>query len=87
MQNPTQYAPCPNCRQSNAQPVKYTWWGGALGPKMMSHVKCQSCNTQYNGKTGKSNTQSIVIYNLVVFVLAFCVCGGFAALSTILQNQ
>ena len=87
MQTPTQYAPCPQCGQSNAKPVNYTWWGGAIGPRMMSHVKCQSCNTQYNGKTGKSNTQSIIIYNLVVFVIVFCACGGLAFVNTILNNQ
>ncbi len=87
MQTPTQTAPCPNCGQSNAKPVTYTWWGGAIGPKMLNHVKCQNCNTQYNGKTGKSNTQSIIIYNLVVFVIAFCACGGLAAVNAFLQNQ
>jgi len=87
MQNQTQTAACPNCGQSNATPVRYTWWGGAIGPKMMSHVKCQNCNTQYNGKTGKSNTQSIIIYNLVVFAISFCVCGGLAAVNVFLQNQ
>lgn len=87
MQTSTQYAACPQCGQSNAKPVNYTWWGGAIGPKMMSHVKCQNCNTQYNGKTGKSNTQSIIIYNLVVFILAFCVCGGLAVVNVFLQNQ
>ena len=72
MQNPTQYAPCPNCGQNNAKKVGYTWWGGALGPSMFTHVKCQSCGTQYNGKTGKSNQQNIIIYTLVSFIIAFC---------------
>jgi hypothetical protein len=87
MQTQNQYAPCPKCGQSNAQPVKYTWWGGAIGPKMMSHVKCQNCSTQYNGKTGKSNTQSIIIYNIVLFAISFCVCGGLAAVNVFMQNQ
>ncbi|MFN8401137.1 MAG: hypothetical protein U0X74_14065 [Anaerolineales bacterium] len=87
MQNQTQYAPCPQCGQSNAKPITYTWWGGAIGPRMMSHVKCQSCNTQYNGKTGKSNTQNIIIYNLVVFVVVFCACGGLAMANALLNNQ
>ena len=87
MQNPTQYAPCPNCGQTNATPVSYTWWGGVIGPKMLTHVKCQNCNTQYNGKTGKSNTQGIIIYSVVLFFLAFCACGGLTVLSIFLQNQ
>ena len=54
MQNTTHYAPGPNCGQSNAKKVSFTRWGGALDPTMFTHVKCQNCGTQYNGKTGKS---------------------------------
>ncbi len=86
MQNPTQYAPCPNCGQSNAKKVSYTWWGGALGPSMMTHVKCQNCGTQYNGKTGQSNRNSIIIYFVASFVIAFFVCGGLAFLNALLNN-
>ena len=82
-----QYAACPKCGQSNAKKVSYTWWGGALGPSMFTHFKCQSCGTQYNGKTGKSNQQNIILYFVVSFVIAFCVCGGFAVMAYILQNQ
>lgn len=86
MQNQPQYAACPNCGQSNATKVKYTWWGGALGPAMFNHVKCQNCGTQYNGRTGKSNQTSIIIYFIVLFVLVFCVCGGLAVLNTLMNN-
>ena len=87
MQNPTQYAPCPKCGQTNAKKVGYTWWGGALGPRMFTHVKCQSCGTQYNGKTGQSNQQNIIIYTVVSFAIAFCLCGGLAVVGVLLQNQ
>ena len=87
MQNPVQYAACPQCGQSNAKKVRYTWWGGAVGPNMFTHVKCQNCGTQYNGKTGKSNQQNIIIYFLVSLVISFCVCGGLAALSFFLNNN
>jgi len=86
MQNQPQYTPCPNCGQSNATKVKYTWWGGALGPAMFNHVKCQGCGTQYNGKTGKSNQTNIILYFVVSFVLVFCVCGGLAVLNTLMNN-
>ena len=86
MQNTTQYAPCPQCGSTNAAKVKYTWWGGALGPAMFTHVKCNNCGTQYNGKTGKSNQNSIIIYVLTTFVLGFCICGGIAVLSFFLNN-
>jgi transposase-like protein len=86
MQTQSQYAPCPNCGQSNAKKVGYTWWGGALGPSMFTHVKCQNCNTQYNGKTGKSNQTNIILYFVVSFVLVFCLCGAAAILMQVLNN-
>ncbi len=86
MQPTTQYAPCPNCGQSNAKKVSYTWWGGALGPNMFTHVKCQNCGTQYNGKTGKSNQTNIILYFVVSFVLVFCLCGGLAIFTQLMNN-
>ncbi len=86
MQQQTQYAACPNCRQSNAEKVSFTWWGGAIGPALMTQVKCQSCGTQFNGKTGQSNQNNIIIYFLATFVIAFFLCGGLAVLTTLLNN-
>lgn len=63
---PSQNAPCPKCGSTDAKKVSYTWWGGFLGPKMFNHVKCNSCGTTYNSKTGKSNTPAIIIYNVAV---------------------
>ena len=51
-------------------PVKFTWWGGILGPRLLSHVKCQNCGTAYNGKSGASNTTGIVIFMVVLGVVA-----------------
>ena len=86
MQNPTQYAPCPKCGNTNVEKVKFTWWGGALGPNMLTHVKCQNCGTEYNGKTGKSNQTNILIYFLATFAIAFCVCGGLAVFSALMNR-
>ena len=66
-----QFAPCPKCSNSNAEQLKFTWWGGLIGPKILKHVKCQSCGAKYNGKTGKDNTAGIVIYTLIVGVIVF----------------
>ncbi|MEO8041040.1 MAG: hypothetical protein ABI646_00400 [Acidobacteriota bacterium] len=38
----TDYVPCPKCGGPAAK-LKFTWWGGILGPKMLTHVKCTSC--------------------------------------------
>ncbi len=63
------YAACPKCKQTEAAPVGFTWWGGALGPKLFTHVKCQRCGMTYNGKTGMPNTNAIIIYCAVSFVI------------------
>ena len=64
-----EYAPCPFCNARNAEKIKFTWWGGLLGPKLLKHVKCLGCGKGYNGKTGKDNTTNIVIYSIVVAVV------------------
>ena len=66
-----QFAECPKCRQANARQLSFTWWGGALGPKLLNHVKCENCGAKYNGKTGQSNTTGIVIYSLIVGAVCF----------------
>jgi hypothetical protein len=53
---------CPSCRDPRSKKVGWTLWGGVIGPRMLSHVKCLNCGTAYNGKTGKSNTPGIMIY-------------------------
>lgn len=64
-----EYVPCPKCGSTNVQKMRYTWWGGAIGPSLLTHVRCQACGYAYNGKTGNSNTPSIIIYSVVVFVI------------------
>ena len=68
-----QFAPCPTCRRPDAEQMKFTWWGGVLGPKLFTHVKCKGCGTTYNGKTGQSNTTNIVVYSVVLGAIAFVV--------------
>ena len=51
--------------------MKFTWWGGVLGPKILTHVKCPGCGHGYNGKTGRDNTTGIVIYSVIVGIVAF----------------
>jgi transposase-like protein len=64
-----QYAPCPQCKSQEAQEITFTWWGGIVGPKMFNHVKCSKCGTTYNGKTGNSNQQAIIIYVTVTSLI------------------
>lgn len=62
---------CPACGASDVAPVRYTWWGGIIGPKLLHHTKCNACNYRYNSKTRQKNTTAIVIYSVVLFVIAF----------------
>jgi rubredoxin len=79
----TNYVPCPKC-SGPAEKLKFTWWGGVLGPKILTHVKCTSCGYRYNGKSGKDNTTGIVIYTAVVAVICLgLVVAMFAALAVL----
>lgn len=61
---------CPRCAHSESKPVSFTWWGGLIGPRLFNHVKCAGCGYAYNGKTGRSNTTSIVLYMVIIGVIA-----------------
>ena len=65
-----QVAPCPACKNTWATKVRFTWWGGALGPTLFSVVQCTQCRTRFNGKTGGSLTNAIIVYQVVAFALA-----------------
>lgn len=56
---------CPKCGSTSIKKVPFTWWGGALGPALLTHVQCQGCRTRFNGKTGRSNTSAIAVYLVV----------------------
>lgn len=65
------FVACPRCASPDPEQVKFTWWGGLLGPKLLKHVKCRGCAMTYNGKTGQANTTNIVIYSVILGVIAF----------------
>ena len=66
---------CPRCRADvEPLPVSYTWWGGFLGPKLLSHVECPQCRGRFNGKTGQDNTSAIVLYSMIVGLAVAAVC-------------
>ncbi|WP_160319505.1 hypothetical protein [Herpetosiphon geysericola] len=56
------YVPCPRCHSTMSTKVTMSWWGGVVGTKMTNLVKCPQCKLQYNGKTGASVKQFIVLY-------------------------
>jgi hypothetical protein len=78
------YADCPNCdNDGHATRVAWTWWGGLVGPAIISHVRCRECGTCYNGNSGKSNNLAIGIYMGVGLLLGVMMgmCGLIAAIA------
>ncbi len=68
-----QFAPCPQCGNTLATRVSYTMWGGFIGPKMLTHVKCSQCGTKYNGKTGRSNATAITLYMTISIAIGLAI--------------
>jgi transposase-like protein len=66
----SEYVPCPRCGNPYVRRIRYTFWGGYLGPKLLNHVKCDRCGYTYNGKTGRSNTTAIAIYMVILMAAA-----------------
>jgi hypothetical protein len=64
---------CPRCKSPNIHRPSFTWWGGALGPKLLSHAVCRACGFGFNWKTGKSNATGIAIYTAVGVLLGVAV--------------
>ena len=67
------FAPCPHCGWTEAREPSFTWWGGLVGHKLLSHVICCRCGRGYNGKTGQSNTANIVLYQVVGLLIALAI--------------
>jgi hypothetical protein len=66
------FEPCPICRKEEATPVRFTPWGGVVGPMVFSLVKCDGCGLQFNGKNGQRVEKGIKVYTWVtLLVLAF----------------
>lgn len=61
---------CPRCRGADVSRPSFTWWGGALGPKLLHHAVCRACGFGFNAKTGKSNGTAITVYVVASFALA-----------------
>jgi hypothetical protein len=60
---------CPQCQSNNVRKPGFTWWGGAIGPRIFNHRICNACGFGYNAKTGKSNTTAIIIYQAVLLAI------------------
>lgn len=77
---PEGWVPCPGCGGTDIKSPSFTWWGGAFGHKLLSHVVCQDCRRAFHAKTGKSTTPMIVAYNVVGLVIGI---GAYLALRSL----
>ena len=59
---PYGFTTCPQCNSPHVSRPTFTWWGGLIGPKLLNHTVCNSCNFGFNSKTGKSNSTAIGLY-------------------------
>lgn len=76
----TAYAPCPQCGDTRAQLLTFTWWGGLIGPKLLTHVKCPACGKKFNGRSGKDNAVGIAIYMGAISIFVFVLVGAIAVM-------
>lgn len=64
--SPTQ---CPYCRGEAVHPVRFTAWGGIIGPLVFSLVKCGKCGSHFNGRNGRCVKKAIRLYTLTTLVV------------------
>jgi hypothetical protein len=64
---------CPQCGSLAVTRPTFTWWGGALGPKLLHHAVCGQCGFGFNAKTGKSNSTAIGVYVGISSVLGLVI--------------
>jgi hypothetical protein len=69
---------CPRCQSQEIHKPSFTWWGGALGPKLLSHRVCRKCGFGFNSKTRQSNTTAIVVYSVIVCTIAGAIAFALA---------
>lgn len=61
---------CPGCKTDVVpDPVGFTWWGGYIGSKIISHVQCPACGVRFNGKSGNSNIVAITAYLIIATLI------------------
>ena len=53
---------CPQCGAFSVSQPSFTWWGGAVGPKLFKHAVCGACGFGFNAETGESNKGKITAY-------------------------
>ena len=66
---------CPSCAHDSAHRICFTAWGGVIGPRVFSLVKCAACGVQYNGKSGRRVEKAIRVYTTVALGVLILLAG------------
>jgi hypothetical protein len=66
---------CPACSHETAQKIRFTAWGGVIGPRLLSLVRCNGCGMQYNGKSGRRVEKAIRVYTSVALGVLILLAG------------
>jgi len=64
---------CPGCGGGPLVQPSFTWWGGAIGHKIMGLERCDACRQWWVKKTGQPGGGRIVIYLVVGAVLGLAI--------------
>ncbi len=76
---------CPECGSDQLQRVRFTWWGGLLGPLLFKQVHCPACGTKYLIRAQRSAARRMVGWSVagVIALLIAGVVGGIVYLGTV----
>ena len=58
---------CPGCGGGPLADPSFTWWGGAIGHKLLGVEKCQACKRWWVKKTGQPGNRRVAIYAGIAF--------------------
>jgi hypothetical protein len=73
------FIPCPKCGSNEARRVRWTSWGGFLGPLLFRLVCCLGCGTRYVARTGQVEQYAAKSYLRVLGPLALLLTAAMLA--------
>jgi|GEM_PF-892754 len=60
---------CPYCQHDRSRKVRFTPWGGVLGPAIMRVVACAQCGQQFSGRNGSKIEGHRRVYSIIMIVM------------------
>src|SRR4051812_48970211 len=60
---------CPRCGGGPLVQPSFTWWGGAVGHRLLGLERCDACRNWWVKKTGQPGGNRIIIYFVVSMIL------------------